>query len=53
MQLKVVASSSEGNCYILESDTQALIIECGKSYKGCDESIKFQRIEDSRLHCHA
>ncbi|MDD3417568.1 MAG: MBL fold metallo-hydrolase [Lachnospiraceae bacterium] len=41
MQLKVVASSSEGNCYILESDTQALIIECGKSYKDVMKALNF------------
>jgi len=41
VQLKVVASSSEGNCYILESDTQALIIECGKSYKDVMKALNF------------
>lgn len=29
MKLKVLGSSSAGNCYILESDTEALIIEAG------------------------
>lgn len=29
IQLKVLGSSSSGNCYILESDTEALIIEAG------------------------
>ena len=29
MQLKILGSSSKGNCYILENDNEALIIECG------------------------
>ena len=29
MQLKVIASGSTGNCYILEGRTTALILECG------------------------
>lgn len=29
MKLKVLGSGSSGNCYILESETEALIIEVG------------------------
>lgn len=29
MQLKVIGSSSSGNCYVLENETEALVIECG------------------------
>lgn len=29
MKLKVIGSSSKGNCYILETEGEALIIECG------------------------
>jgi phosphoribosyl 1,2-cyclic phosphodiesterase len=29
MQLNILGSSSKGNCYILENDSEALIIECG------------------------
>lgn len=36
MRLKILSSSSQGNCYILENDTEALIIECG---------VKFSRIK--------
>lgn len=33
MKLKVLGSSSHGNCYILENDSEALIIEAGASLK--------------------
>lgn len=29
MRLKIINSNSKGNCYILETDKEALIIECG------------------------
>ena len=29
MQLKILGSSSSGNCYILENQTESIIIECG------------------------
>lgn len=29
MKLKVLGSNSRGNCYVLENDTHALVIECG------------------------
>jgi metal-dependent hydrolase (beta-lactamase superfamily II) len=32
MKLKVLGSSSRGNCYILENDHEALIIEAGFSF---------------------
>lgn len=31
MKLHVIASSSAGNCYVLESEASALVIECGAS----------------------
>ena len=32
MKLKILGSSSEGNCYILENDKEALILEAGVSF---------------------
>ena len=29
MKLKVIGTGSSGNCYLLENDTEALLIECG------------------------
>ena len=31
MKLHVISSSSAGNCYVLESEASALVIECGAS----------------------
>lgn len=41
MELKVLGSSSSGNCYLLEDDTTALIIECGVSFKVVKQALGF------------
>lgn len=41
MVLKVLGSSSSGNCYILESDTEALIIEAGLPFMEVKKAINF------------
>ena len=41
MVLKVLGSSSAGNCYILESDTEALIIEAGVPFKEVKVALGF------------
>lgn len=41
MVLKVLGSSSAGNCYILESDTEALIIEAGVPFKEVKIALGF------------
>jgi len=41
MKLKVLGSSSKGNCYILENDTEALIIEAGIRYKDVKIALDF------------
>lgn len=41
MKLKVLGSGSSGNCYILESDTEALIIEAGLSLKEVKIALDF------------
>jgi len=33
MNVKVVSSDSDGNCYLLGNDKEILILECGVSYK--------------------
>lgn len=39
MTLKVIGSSSKGNCYILDGMTEALIIECGCPLKDIKKAI--------------
>lgn len=41
MKLKVLGSSSSGNCYILESDAEALIIEAGVPFREVKVAIGF------------
>ena len=41
MRLKVLGSSSAGNCYILESDAEALIIEAGLPFKEVKIALDF------------
>ncbi len=41
MKLKVLNSGSSGNCYILESDTEALIIEAGVPFKEVKVALGF------------
>lgn len=41
MKLKVLSSGSSGNCYILESDTEALIIEAGVPFKEVKVALGF------------
>lgn len=39
MKLKVLGSSSKGNCYLLESSKDILILECGISFKEIKKNI--------------
>lgn len=41
MKLKVLASSSSGNCYLLENETELLILEAGIPFKRIQEGIDF------------
>ena len=41
MDLKVLGSSSKGNCYILENEEEALIIECGVNIKDIKQALDF------------
>lgn len=41
MKLKVLGSGSSGNCYILENDTEALIIEAGVPFKDVKVALGF------------
>lgn len=41
MKLKIVNSGSVGNCYILENDSTALVIECGVNIKDIKQALGF------------
>lgn len=41
MRLKVLGSSSAGNCYILENEQDALLIECGVNMKEIKKGLDF------------
>lgn len=41
MKLTILGSSSKGNCYILENDSEALIIECGVNILDIKKALGF------------
>ena len=41
MELKVIGSSSLGNGYVLQNETEALILECGLPFKGYQRALDF------------
>lgn len=56
MKLKVLESGSSGNCYILESDTEALIVEAGISFKEVKIALNFDIKKIVGVlagHCHS
>ena len=41
MQLRILGSNSAGNCYILENETESLIIECGVRFDAIKKGLRF------------
>ena len=41
MNLKVIGTGSKGNCYILENENEALIIECGVNVQSIKQALNF------------
>lgn len=41
MNLKIIGSSSSGNCYVLETPTGSLLLDCGLPYKDIQKALKF------------
>lgn len=41
MELKILGSSSKGNCYILESQSEALVLECGIPFLEVKKALDF------------
>lgn len=42
MKLKVLGSGSKGNCYILENENEALVIECGVKFSEVKQALNFK-----------
>jgi len=47
MKIKVLGSSSKGNCYIIGNDTNAILLECGLQFKEIQKGLDFnlQRVK--------
>ena len=41
MKLEILASGSSGNCYLLENETELLILEAGIPFRRIQEGINF------------
>lgn len=41
MKLKILGSSSKGNCYILEGESEALVLECGIPFLEVKKALDF------------
>lgn len=41
MKLTILGSSSKGNCYVLQNDTEALVLELGVAFKQVKEALDF------------
>jgi len=41
MELTVLGSSSNGNCYLFQNDNEALVVECGVSLKEVKKAVDF------------
>lgn len=55
MQLKILSTGSIGNCYILENEKEALIIELGLNFSKIKEALNFDLSKISGAiisHCH-
>lgn len=42
MQLKIIGTGSAGNCYLLENEHEALLIECGVRFEKIKQAIDFE-----------
>lgn len=41
MTLQVIGSSSSGNCYILDNESEAIILECGMRFELVEKALSF------------
>ena len=53
LSLKVLGSSSKGNCYILENNDTKIMLDCGIDYKKILNNIEIDKINGILItHCH-
>ena len=55
MKLRVLGSSSKGNCYILQNENETLIVECGIPFKEIKIALDFNLrnvVGALSTHCH-
>lgn len=55
MQLKIIGTGSSGNCYLLENEKEALIIELGLNFSKVKEALNFDlsKVVGAIIsHCH-
>lgn len=53
MTIKVLSSSSKGNCYIIDNGVNTLILECGISYDSIIKNVDIERLSGVLIsHCH-
>ncbi len=54
MEIKVLASSSKGNCYLIKDSRSSILIECGIPWKEIQKKLNFKTAEiDSCIISHA
>ena len=41
MKIKILGSSSDGNCYVIGNDTDAILLECGLTFKEIQKGLDF------------
>lgn len=41
MRLKVISSSSHGNCYLIYNESECLVLECGVAFKEVKKALNF------------
>lgn len=50
--LKVLGSSSKGNCYILETEKESLILDCGVAYRNISRALSENKVVVGCLLTH-
>ncbi len=55
MQISIVGTGSKGNCYVIQNDNEALIIECGVRFSEVKKALGFnlKKVVGALVsHCH-
>lgn len=53
LSLKILGSSSKGNCYILENNDTKILLDCGVDYQKVLKNVKVEELNGILItHCH-